>query len=109
MSADTTIAVILIALGIVGAVFYYADLTNPLPTKNAAPAPVLDPPVPARATCARTGHAMRLSDLGTWWFCGNDDCNEMWPADQSHRLDLPYDREAAQLVDEVERHLRSVS
>lgn len=80
--------------------------------RNAAPAPVLDPQVPARApeACSATRpHKMAVSDLGTWWFCQNDGCTEMWPADETHHVDLPYDREAVQLVDETEQYLRSAS
>jgi hypothetical protein len=98
--------IFLIVAAVVSVVVFYLELTNPFPTPDAAPAPALDPHVPA---CARIGHRMLLSDLGTWWFCSNDHCDQMWPADDAHHVDLPYDREAVQLVDETEQFLRRVS
>lgn len=102
--------IVLIVAAVVAVVVWYFDLTRPLPAPDAAPAPdASTPSVPVRATCSRIGHHMVLSELGTWWYCEHDGCDELWPADEAHHVDLPYDREAVQLVDEVEQHLRRVS
>ena len=101
--------IVLIVAAVVAVVVWYFDLTNPLPTPNAAPAPESSTQTPVRATCSRIGHHMVLSDLGTWWYCDHDGCPEMWPADEADHVDLPYDREAVQLVDETESFLRRVS
>lgn len=101
-----TMALLLIVAATLSVIWCWLEFTNPLPTPNAAPVSDLDPQAPA---CATIGHRMVLSDLRTWWYCGNDGCNEMWPADDTHHIDLPYDREAVRLVDEIDAYLEQAS